>query len=93
MRVEERLYTLRYKRDEKPHLEIKDQSKCLKCHETYNSPCITVCPANVYSFSEGKIVISYENCLECGACKIVCPFDNIIWRFPRYGLGISLRYG
>ncbi|BFH72327.1 4Fe-4S dicluster domain-containing protein [Sulfurisphaera javensis] len=93
MRVEERLYTLRYKRDEKPHLEIKDQANCAKCYDTYKSPCITVCPANVYSFTEGKIVISYENCLECGACKIVCPFNNIIWRYPRYGLGISLRYG
>jgi len=93
MRIEERLYTLRYKRDEKPHLEIKDQSTCNMCHEKFGSPCIPVCPANVYSFSNGKLVLSYENCLECGTCKIVCPFNNIIWRYPRYGLGISLRYG
>ena len=92
MRVEERLYTLRYKRDEKPHLEIKDQSICSKCHEKFGSPCIVACPANVYSYSE-KLIVSYENCVECGACKIVCPFNNIIWRYPRYGLGISLRFG
>ncbi|ARM74691.1 ferredoxin family protein [Acidianus manzaensis] len=95
MKIEEKLYTLRYKRDEIPHLEIKDQMTCKKCEETYGTPqpCISVCPANVYSWINGKIVVSYENCVECGACKIACPFNNIIWKYPRYGLGIALRYG
>ncbi|BDC18276.1 4Fe-4S dicluster domain-containing protein [Acidianus sp. HS-5] len=93
MRIEEKLYTLRYKRDEQPHLLIKDQDACRECNEKYGSPCVGVCPANVYSFINGKLVVSYENCVECGACKIVCPFNNIIWKYPRYGLGIALRYG
>lgn len=93
MRVEERLYTLRYKRDEQPHLIIRDQELCKRCNKEYGSPCIGVCPANVYSFIKDKLVVSYENCVECGACKIVCPFNNIIWKYPRYGLGIALRYG
>ena len=93
MKIEERLYTLRYKRDEKPHLEIKDQGTCKKCYEEYGSPCITACPANVYSFSnDGRMIVAYENCVECGTCKIVCPYNNIIWRFPRYGLGMAIRY-
>ncbi|AWR98066.1 4Fe-4S ferredoxin [Acidianus sulfidivorans JP7] len=95
MKIEEKLYTLRYKRDEVPHLQIKDQNTCKKCEEIYGTPqpCISVCPANVYSWISDKIIISYENCVECGACKIACPFNNIIWKYPRYGLGIALRYG
>lgn len=95
VRIEEKLYTLRYKRDESPHLIIKDQGTCKACAEKYGipQPCIAVCPANVYSWVDGKIVVSYENCVECGACKIACPYTNIIWKYPRYGLGIALRYG
>ncbi|EZQ04921.1 MULTISPECIES: ferredoxin family protein [Acidianus] len=95
MKLEEKLYTLRYKRDENPHLQIKDREKCLDCtiKNGEPQPCILVCPANVYSWIDKRIVISYENCVECGACKIACPYENILWNFPRYGLGIALRYG
>lgn len=95
VKIEEKLYTLRYKRDDAPHLIIKEQIDCKKCEEKYGTPqpCIAVCPANVYSWIDGKIVVAYENCVECGACKIACPYSNIIWKYPRYGLGIALRYG
>jgi ferredoxin like protein len=95
MRLEEKLYTLRYKRDEEPHLIVVDPKKCLECSEKYKvpQPCIVVCPADVYSWIDSKIIVAYENCVECGACRIACPYDNIIWKYPRYGLGIALRYG
>ncbi|MEM0290139.1 MAG: 4Fe-4S dicluster domain-containing protein [Metallosphaera sp.] len=95
MRVEEKLYTLRYKRDDEPHLKIKNFDVCSRCEKEYGTPqpCISVCPANVYVWDGTRMVISYENCVECGACKIACPFNNIAWSFPRYGLGMSLRYG
>ncbi len=95
MRVEEKLYTLRYKRDEQPHLVIKEAQKCVECamKNGVPQPCIAVCPANVYSWIDQKIVVSYENCVECGSCRIACPYDNISWKYPRYGLGIALRYG
>ncbi|WP_338598307.1 ferredoxin family protein [Sulfolobus tengchongensis] len=95
MRIEEKLYTLRYKKDEQPHLAIIDPNKCLKCAEVNGvpQPCITVCPANVYSWINQKIIVSYENCVECGACRVACPYANIMWKYPRYGLGIALRYG
>lgn len=46
MRVEEKLYTLRYKKDEEPHLKIRDPAQCLKCEQEYGTPqpCIAVCP-------------------------------------------------
>ncbi|AWS00391.1 ferredoxin family protein [Metallosphaera hakonensis] len=95
MRVEEKLYTLRYKRDEEPHLRIINPQQCLECEREYGQPqpCISVCPANVYSWNGEKLILSYENCVECGACRIACPFHNISWNYPRYGLGMSLRYG
>ncbi|QKR00803.1 4Fe-4S ferredoxin [Metallosphaera tengchongensis] len=95
MRVEEKLYTLRYKRDERPHLSVKDNATCQKCKEVNGEPqpCILVCPANVYTWDGRRLVLSYENCVECGACRIACPYQNIVWSFPRYGLGMSLRYG
>lgn len=37
------------------------------------------------------IVIGYEGCLECGACRIGCRHDNINWKFPRGGFGIQFR--
>ncbi|MEM0374213.1 MAG: 4Fe-4S dicluster domain-containing protein [Sulfolobaceae archaeon] len=95
MRLEEKLYTLRYKRDEEPHLIILDAEKCKRCYEKFGTPqpCIAVCPADVYSWINNKIIVAYENCVECGACRIACPYDNILWKYPRYGLGIALRYG
>ncbi|AAT43970.1 ferredoxin family protein [Picrophilus oshimae] len=95
MKTEEKLYTLRYKKDDLPHLSIKDENSCLECEKEYGTPqpCINVCPANVYTWIDKKIVVGYENCLECGACRVACPFNNIEWKYPRYGKGIALRYG
>ena len=32
-------------------------------------------------------------CVECGVCKIVCPYDNFDWRYPRGGYGVRYKYG
>lgn len=95
MRIEEKLYTLRYKKDDESHLKIIDSDKCLECEKENGDPqpCISICPANVYSWQNNKIVIGYENCVECGACRIACPYENILWKYPKYGKGIALRYG
>ncbi|KJE50008.1 MULTISPECIES: ferredoxin family protein [Acidiplasma] len=94
MRTEEKLYTLRYKKDEKPHLSIRDSGLCLECEKENGNPqpCILICPAGVYTWEDKKIVVGYENCVECGACRIACPYDNINWEYPRFGRGIALRY-
>lgn len=34
-----------------------------------------------------------ERCVECGACRIVCPYGNIDWHYPRGGFGIVYRFG
>jgi len=91
-RLEERLYADEYRPDKVSHLDIPD---ALRCRECPGRPCIPSCPAGTYRWSDegGSVVISFENCLECGTCRLVCPYANISWRYPMGGLGICYRYG
>jgi ferredoxin like protein len=94
--IEEKLYLAKYRLDERPHLVILDQDVCQKCAAINGSPqpCMILCPADVYKWEEGKRnIVSYDNCVECGACRIICPYGNIEWKYPRWGRGLSLRYG
>ena len=40
-----------------------------------------------------KISVSYEKCVECGACRIGCPYFNIEWRYPKGGFGVQYKNG
>ncbi len=90
--VEEKLGLLTYKNDHQSHIAISKTEICLKCKD---KPCVSVCPAKVYDWDEAKkkIVIGYENCIECGAARMICPFQNIKWEPPRGGFGVSYKYG
>ncbi|MBO2519634.1 MAG: 4Fe-4S dicluster domain-containing protein [Firmicutes bacterium] len=89
--LEAKLFTIRYKADTAPHLAIRDQAVCAACER----PCETFCPARVYEWQagEGRMHVAFENCLECGTCRIACPHQNIDWRYPTGGTGIAYRYG
>ncbi len=66
------------------------------CQTCLAQPCLTVCPAQVYTLVEGHIAVRYENCLECGTCQIACRGGGkgaITWRNPQGGFGILYRYG
>ena len=91
--IEEKLGLLTYKNDRQSHIAIPDPSMCLK--DCKDKPCVSVCPAKVYDWDESKkkIVIGYENCIECGAARMICPFQNIKWEPPRGGFGVSYKYG
>jgi ferredoxin like protein len=40
------------------------------------------------------VLFSYEGCVECGSCRIVCnELDNVGWTYPTGGFGIHYRYG
>ena len=92
--VDEKLGMLTYKADhQQSHISLKSGEPCLeKCD---SKPCTTACPAQVYRWEEAqkKILVSYENCIECGACRMVCPFDNIVCHWPRGGFGVQYKYG
>ena len=89
MKIEERLFLNRFNVDDKNHLVV-DTSKCLECA---NKPCTTVCPVDDYNWDDGKLIVSYEGCVECFACEVVCPFNKIKVTYPPGGKGVSFRFG
>ena len=88
-KIEDKLFTIKYKTDNQSHL-IPDMSKCLQC---LDKTCTIICPANVYSYNneEKKLTVSYEKCLECGACRIACK--HIDWIYPKSGKGVQFKNG
>ncbi len=89
--TDQRLATLRFICNNNSHLSV-DIEKCKNCGE---KSCMYFCPADVYSFDEdnGMINVDYENCLECGTCRICCPYDAISWEYPEGSKGVSFRFG
>ncbi|MBA4603852.1 ferredoxin family protein [Thermoactinomyces mirandus] len=90
--ITDRLFTIRFKCDNVSHLTIKDQDACLKCT---TKECNFFCPADVYEWDGKRKVttVAYENCVECGTCRIACPKENIEWVYPKGGYGISYKMG
>jgi ferredoxin like protein len=93
--VETKLGHLDWKKSPETHITLKDagaDSPCLKC---VDKPCTKVCPAKVYEWEEAhkKIVVNYENCVECGAARMICPYDNITFDWPAGGMGVKYKLG
>lgn len=86
--IDDKLYMDRYNVDIHPHLAVKNQDICKKCE---SKSCTTFCPARVYEWKNDRIIVGFEGCLECGACRIGCPHDNIDWKYPRGGFGVQFR--
>ena len=88
--IQEKLATVKYNCSDKTHLVV-NQKKCAKCKE---KTCTFICPAGVYSVDENtkEIVVQYENCLECGACRIACPYGTIEWEYPEAGYGVIYKH-
>ena len=53
----------------------------------YDGPEQRFCPAKVYEYVEGKLVINAQNCLHCKACSIKTPKEYINWTVPEGGGG------
>jgi len=85
--LEDKLYTIRRKPLKASHISLDEQL----CKECLNRICTYICPAEVYVWHEAKnkIDIRYENCLECGACRVAC--DGIEWANPAWGTGIAYK--
>jgi len=88
--IDDKLFTLKYNCDKETHLK-PNQDDCKACKD---KPCTYCCPANVYSWDEdqNKNLVGFENCLECGACRIVCPAQTLDWKYPKSGYGVFFKY-
>ena len=94
--VETKLGTLEWKKSPEAHITLKDASESSPCTtRCKDKPCTTVCPAKVYEWeaAHNKVIVNYENCIECGACSMLCPFDNISCDWPAGGMGVKYKYG
>jgi len=89
----ERLGTDAFDTDSSSHLRLSDPALCNTCALR---PCITVCPAEVYHWEADRLRISYESCLETGACRIACQAIGnraLVRAFPAAGRGVHYRFG
>jgi ferredoxin len=47
---------------------------CIKCKYT---DCVEVCPVDCFYEGENMLVISPDQCIECGVCEPACPAHAI----------------
>lgn len=90
--VHDLIASIKYYVDETfAHIQIKDQAVCAQCEK---KPCLDFCPAQVFSLDgQGRVIVGYQACLECGSCRIGCCFQNIDWRLPHGGYGVAYKFG
>ncbi len=48
------------------------------CRGCLARPCISACPKDCITMVNGKSVIDGDECIECGKCEKVCPYNAII---------------
>jgi ferredoxin len=47
---------------------------CIKCKYT---DCVEVCPVDCFYEGENMLVISPDECIDCGVCEPECPIEAI----------------
>ncbi len=89
MNPDDLLAKVKYKPDNVSHL-IPNEDICKNCK---NRVCEYICPAKVYEWDKEKekLQVIFENCLECGACRISCPYKAINWSYPKATKGITFK--
>lgn len=93
IKVEDKLFQNRYRVDEgRPHISVKNPALCRS--DCKDKPCTTACPAACYLSEDGGVTTSFDGCLECGTCRVICQdLKNIDWFYPRGGYGILYKFG
>ena len=88
--LEEKLFTVGRRTAKEAHIRL-DPGLCAGC---LGRVCLHVCPAQVYVWdeAEAKIHLRYENCLECGTCRVACEMGSIEWSNPSGGSGVIYKH-
>ncbi|MCP8323845.1 MAG: hypothetical protein L6N96_06700 [Candidatus Methylarchaceae archaeon HK02M2] len=89
MGIDSKLSLNTFKVYKKSHI-IVDKDKCKVC---IDKACTYCCPTKTYIWENDDLIVSYEGCLECGTCEIVCPYNKIHITYPPAGHGIIYRFG
>ena len=87
--LEEKLFTIRRKSVRESHIKLNAQL----CRNCVSLVCTYICPAEVFVWDEDEKVVDvrYENCLECGTCRVACEMCAIDWSNPIWGAGIAYK--
>jgi ferredoxin like protein len=90
--IDDVLMSLKYYVDEhEAHLRIIDPQVCVNCED---KGCLYFCPVGVYRMDpSGGVQIAHQSCIECGSCRVMCPNNNVLWKFPRGGFGVAYKFG
>lgn len=88
MKIDDKLALDLFHVDKEAHIKVNLEI-CDKCP---HHACTNTCPVDNYKLENGKIVFSWEGCLECGTCRIVCDQGAVEWDYPKGGFGISYRF-
>lgn len=89
MNIDDKLALNLFHVDKDAHIKV-DQEICRKCPHKL---CTYGCPAENYKLEgDNNVVFSWEGCLECGTCRIICDQGALDWDYPRGGYGISYRF-
>lgn len=88
-KLEDKLYTVKYTPDTVSHL-YPVQEQCRLCKSKI---CTVICPAGVYEWDGTKLLVNFENCLECGACRISCKKCSLGWEYPKGTKGVTFKQG
>ena len=89
--VDDKLARVTFDVDRNAHITV-EKGLCKACT---TRPCLIICAAENYKWDHERdaLIFNYEGCLECGACRIVCPRDAIDWSYPKGGYGVRYRFG
>ena len=85
--IQTKIDLVRFRLDKKSHITI-DPAICSRCQD---KPCLFTCPAGMFSLSGEEVLYSYEGCLECGTCYLVCQPKSVSWHYPKGGFGVCYR--
>ena len=78
----DRISKLNYNDDYLSHIELLDSDN------EFIKKMTILCPAKCYAEENGKIILQYEGCLDCGTCS-----QKTKWHHPRGEKGIHYEYG
>ncbi len=90
--VDDLLMSLKYYVDEQDvHLHILKPDICIRCQDKV---CLYFCPVGAYREERsGGIQLAHQSCIECGSCRLMCPYKNVDWKYPRGGFGVAYKFG
>jgi ferredoxin like protein len=89
MIVENLFELVSYRVHSEPHILVNADV----CRSCTHRACTFACPARCYEWNSEKerIDFTYDACLECGTCLIICDTGALEWHYPKNGFGVRFR--